>query len=282
VSGTDQSNPPAALGVEIAVALCGLWLLWKYVLSPSAPAAERLLAEWRIPPIDFGCYAFFTIAGYLALSALVGLVLKHVMLSDDAAKVIGAVIQDVGFLLGMYGFHLFYRKVNRTAPKPPSPLGPAIRSGAVTFFIAMAIVDVTMLAWSYVISVLGLPDKNQEFVDIAQNSASPWMNASLIATAALLVPVTEELVFRAGLFRYFKTRIPRWLAIVLTSALFGALHASWGGGTVVGLPSVVPLMVLAVVFCLAYERTGRIGTVIVAHSLFNLYTFVLIAAGMHT
>jgi membrane protease YdiL (CAAX protease family) len=282
VSGTEQSNPPAALGVEVAVALCGVWLLWRYVLSPRAPRAERLLAEWRIPPIDFACYAFFTILGYIALSALVSLVLRHVTLGDDATKVLGAITQDAGFLLGMYGFHRFYGRVNRRAPGPAPTVGPAIRSGAATFFIAMAVVDVTMIAWTYVITVLGLPDKNQEFVDIAQNSGSPWMSATLVATAAVLVPVTEELVFRGGLFRYFRTRIPRWLAIVLTSALFGALHASWVGGSLVGLPSVVPLMVLAVVFCVAYERTGRIGTVMVAHSLFNLYTFALIAAGLHT
>jgi len=42
----------------------------------------------------------------------------------------------------------------------------------------------------------------------------------------------------------------------------------------------VPLFVLAVVFCLAYERTGRIETTIIAHALFNLNTFVLVAAGI--
>ena len=46
-----------------------------------------------------------------------------------------------------------------------------------------------------------------------------------------------------------------------------------------GLPSLVPLIVLAVVFCLAYERTGTIGTTIVAHALFNLNTFVLDLGG---
>jgi membrane protease YdiL (CAAX protease family) len=39
-------------------------------------------------------------------------------------------------------------------------------------------------------------------------------------------------------------------------------------------------VVLAVIFSLAYERTGRIGTAIVAHALFNLHTVVLIFAGV--
>jgi membrane protease YdiL (CAAX protease family) len=97
--------------------------------------------------------------------------------------------------------------------------------------------------------------------------------------ATVIVPFSEEILFRAGLFRYFRTRAPRWLSIVLTSALFGALHVSWGDH-MAGLPSLLPLFVLAIVFCLAYERTGRIGTTIVAHALFNLNTFVLVLAGI--
>jgi hypothetical protein len=53
---------------------------------------------------------------------------------------------------------------------------------------------------------------------------------------------------------------------------------TWGG-KFEGLSSLVPLTVLAVVFCVAYERTGLIGTTIVAHALFNLNTFVQVAAG---
>jgi membrane protease YdiL (CAAX protease family) len=125
---------------------------------------------------------------------------------------------------------------------------------------------------------MGLPDEKQDLVGILENSHSVWVKGLLVTVAVLLVPIAEELVFRGGLFRYFRTRIPRWAAIVLTSVLFGALHVSWGG-SYEGLPSAVPLVVLAVVYCVAYERTGRIGTTIVAHALFNLYTFYLVVSG---
>jgi membrane protease YdiL (CAAX protease family) len=42
----------------------------------------------------------------------------------------------------------------------------------------------------------------------------------------------------------------------------------------------VPLTGLACVFCLAYERTGLIGTVIVAHALFNLNTMFMVLTGV--
>lgn len=116
-------------------------------------------------------------------------------------------------------------------------------------------------------------------VDILQNTSSTGVKLSLVLVATLLVPVSEEILFRGGMFRYFRTRIPRSAAIVVTSLLFGALHVSWGDH-MGGLPSLVPLTVLAVVFCLAYERTGSVGTTIVAHALFNLNTFVMIAGGI--
>jgi uncharacterized protein len=280
VTQPEQLNPPAAVGVEIAVALCGLWLLWKFVLSPAAPRAEARLPEWRIPPIDFACYAFFAIVGFLGLSALASLVLRQVHLSGDAVKVLGGAVQDIGLLLGIGGFHRFYRKHTRDTGAP-FQAAPAVRSGAVTFFIAMLVVDATIIVWGFALSSLGLPMENQEFVDIAQNTSSGWLKGSLMAIAVVLAPIAEEVVFRGGLFRYFRTRIPRWVAIALTSFLFGALHVSWDS-TLVGLPSFAPMVVLAVVFCLAYERTGSIATVIVAHALFNSYTFVLVAAGLRS
>jgi membrane protease YdiL (CAAX protease family) len=148
----------------------------------------------------------------------------------------------------------------------------------VTFLAVMPLVVISELVWGSILTSLGLPMENQDLMDLLQKSNSAWLVASLVVIATLVAPVAEELIFRGGLFRYFRTRGPRWVAILATSVLFGALHVHWGG-KYEGLPSLVPLIVLAVVFCVAYERTGLIGTTIVAHALFNLNTFVQVAAG---
>ena len=90
----------------------------------------------------------------------------------------------------------------------------------------------------------------------------------MIVLATVVAPATEELIFRAGIFRYARTRLPRWAALLLPACLFAALHNH--------LASFAPLVVLGLVFSLAYERTGRIGTAIVAHALFNLYSVIRI------
>ena len=38
---------------------------------------------------------------------------------------------------------------------------------------------------------------------------------SLVVLASIVAPITEELIFRAGLFRYARTRLPRWAALLI-------------------------------------------------------------------
>ena len=107
---------------------------------------------------------------------------------------------------------------------------------------------------------------------------SPLLLAVMITLAIVIAPLAEELVFRAGLFRYFRTRMPRWIALTVPALIFATLHVNWT--TLDGFASLAPLTALAIIFSLAYERTGRIGTSIVAHGLFNLNTILLIFSGV--
>jgi len=99
----------------------------------------------------------------------------------------------------------------------------------------------------------------------------------MIVLATVLAPITEELLFRATLFRFLRTRAPRWIALFVPGTIFAALHVNWTN--LDGLASLLPLVTLAVVFSIAYERTGRIGTAMIAHGLFNLHTVVLLLSG---
>jgi len=276
----DQLTPVqvAAAGLEIALLACGVALiLW---LTLSARGRSRLavrLPAWELPLVDFCCYAFFAILGFLVSSAVSGIILRYVRLDADQTMVLGGFVQDAGLLLGIGCFHFFYRGGAWDAATRGTILA-SLKSGLVTFLVVLPLVVGAELAWEFVLTRLGLPMENQDLMDILQRAHSPWLVASLVAVATLVAPVAEELVFRVGLFRYFRTRSPRWAALLLTSVLFGALHVHWGG-KFEGLPSLAPLVVLAGVFCLAYERTGLIGTTIVAHALFNLNTFVQVVAG---
>jgi uncharacterized protein len=266
----------AAAGVEIALFLWGLWLIWRLALSPAARSAQRSarLPAWDIPKRDFVLMLCLAATGALAASALAGTIVRWRQLDRDASLVLGGAALHLGILAGLLAFYLGF------APRPAADSSRsvgALRSGAATFLITLPIVIGISNGSEFVLRILGLPAGKQELVSILENTDSMVLRVTLVIIATLLVPITEELLFRAGLFRYLRSRIPRQAALLLTALLFGALHVDWT--TMGGLASLVPLTVLAVIFSIAYERTGNIGTTMVAHALFNLNTFVLIAAG---
>ena len=281
MSQPDETTPLAlaANAFEVALIICGLWLLWRLVLSPGARARREVrLAEWRLPPIDFACFVGFGIVGAIAVSGVGALAVRHSRMGPAAATIIGSALADGGFLLGIAGFHFTFG-ARVPGPRGPRTLGAAHKSGLVTFLISMPIVVAVGNGWDFALRSLSLPDEKQELVNLFENTHSAVLRWVFLAVAVLIAPAAEEFLFRGGLFRYFRTRMPRWVAIILTSALFGAPHVSWADH-MAGLPSFLPLIALAAVFCLAYERTGMIGTVIVAHALFNLNSMLQFVTGI--
>lgn len=84
--------------------------------------------------------------------------------------------------------------------------------------------------------------------------------------SCLVIPLVEELAFRGFLLPWLASgRVedapPRhwtWLAVILSSAAFGALHQRWLVGTVAGLA-----------FAAARLHRGRLGDAVLAHALCN-------------
>ena len=130
------------------------------------------------------------------------------------------------------------------------------------------------LLWQNILNALGVVIEQQDLIDIFAEEESPALLILMTLLAITLAPITEELIFRGGIFRYMRTRTPRWVALLVPALLFGALHAN--------LASFVPLVALGIILSLAYERTGSIIVPIVAHGLFNLNTILLILGGVNS
>lgn len=126
-------------------------------------------------------------------------------------------------------------------------------------------------AWKTLLEAAGVSVNEQDMVGLFRNTDDPLLFSLLLILAIVIAPITEELLFRAGLFRYLRTRIPRSLALLAPAFLFAILHGN--------LVTLAPLLALGMVFSLAYERTGSVVVPIVAHALFNLNTVLLIMAG---
>ena len=102
-----------------------------------------------------------------------------------------------------------------------------------------------------------------------------WI-ACRVLTAALLVPVTEELAFRGFLLRRFIStdfesvsfRSVTIFAVCASSVLFGVLHRErWLAGSIAGA-----------LYAYTARREGRLGEAVAAHALTNalLAAYVLV------
>jgi membrane protease YdiL (CAAX protease family) len=87
-------------------------------------------------------------------------------------------------------------------------------------------------------------------------------------TLVVIAPFSEEILFRGFLFGRLRKIVPLWLAILLTSALFGFLHGEWN----VGLDT----FSLSVVLCLLRVYTGSIWSSIMLHMIKNAIAYYIL------
>lgn len=91
---------------------------------------------------------------------------------------------------------------------------------------------------------------------------------AVVMAGGIMAPIAEELYFRGFVFRsYLQTRSV-WVAYGATSLLFATLHLN--------LPALLPILVLSVLLCLAYHKTGSIIPSIVGHAVNNTTAFCIL------
>jgi membrane protease YdiL (CAAX protease family) len=274
----------AALAAEILFCFAGL-VVWVLVaLRPAGRAQPTRLAPWPISFSDFLVGAFAVVGGGLFFQILSGVIfdplLKKFSANHDTHLVVyGAAFQS-GLLAGVIVASSYLRTLrrNREVSSPHRDAPSVLLAGFMTFLAVLPVVYLAGYIWNQFLEWLGLPPEPQDLVDVFAHAKLSVSSVVLFLLATVTAPVVEELIFRAGLFRYLRTRVPRWAALTLPALFFAGLHVDWK--TLSGLSSLLPLVVLAIIFSLAYERTGRIGVTMIAHALFNLNMILLIMAGM--
>lgn len=285
LSEMDPADHVSAGGVALLVLLlvAGLAAIWRWAAGPAARAAgaRRELPHWKIPVSDFLLFLLLVFAGAIGgafLCQLAALWLRRsVAVNLELLQLSVAAGQQLGMLAGFAAHTLAFSQDIRRAP--PRPWGTFL-GGVATFLVALPPVWAISFGWQNLLQALHLPVKEQDTLALFEGLHTTSGRVGFVVVAAIGAPVAEELLFRAGLFRFCLGRLPRWLALWLPALLFGAAHLFPSATD--GLASLVPLVVLGAIFSLAYERTGRIGTTMVAHGLFNLTTIALVLLGVNT
>lgn len=168
-----------------------------------------------------------------------------------------------------------------THHKDISDIGLTIEAGDF-FYVGLGLVLQIAIALLFLpLSNLLFPEGRppQEVADIIANADTTVLKVALVASAVVLAPVTEELMYRGVLLRAIQAR-GNIFAIIVSSVLFTAVHVTGLDSSemlrsaAVSLP---PLFILSVVLAWLTLRTGRLGPAIFLHSGFNLLAaFVLL------
>lgn len=118
---------------------------------------------------------------------------------------------------------------------------------------------VTRLPW------LNLKPEAQQVVTTLQSEHIGLRTITFGVLSILVVPPAEEALFRGILYTVIKQAgFPR-LALWGSSILFALVHTN--------LVTFVPLMLLALILIVLYEKTGNLLSPIVTHALFNAVNF---------
>lgn len=132
----------------------------------------------------------------------------------------------------------------------------AIAAGGIVIGLTIQVVE----------AVTGDP---QEIENVLESFGDSWVVVSA-AIALLLAPICEEILFRGFLFGGLRGRLPFWQAAVISSALFGLVHAD-------GL-RFLGLAVEGFIMAAAYERRRTLVAAMVAHATVNSVAIIALFA----
>lgn len=256
------------------------WVAKRWLNDREAGEIHPMLPPWWLRPVDFALWIavmmlWFVFASTLAkpLASLAG-----GLLEEDAATIWATLASGMLLQLGMLVSFLYVRKhfsgqaLLVLSPRPRSA-GKAAFLGLITFLAAYPLIVLVNLIWTFFTSLLRslgleIPMDPQPVVGLLLERDEFWIWPMVFVLAVIIAPVVEELVFRAGIFRFLQGRFSMTAAVLISSVLFGLVH-----GHFMSLPG---LTMVGVALAIAYHRTGDIRVPIIFHALFNFNSLLLL------
>lgn len=106
--------------------------------------------------------------------------------------------------------------------------------------------------------------------DVATNALTSMSPLLAILCMGLIIPIAEEFVFRGLMMSRLQTRFAPWVAVVLTTVVFAAVHLSDSVGHVF---TVLPF---AISLCLVFLWTKSLRVTMFIHVIYN--TIIVLVA----
>lgn len=237
------------------------------------------VSPWRINTSDFLAFTLCLIAWML----LVGLIAQSLRPRDENGDVLDpstGLTLLVGFLmqLGLALVFFVFRAWFRTPEERSLNLAfitwrKAFVVGLFSLLAAIPVVYSASLLWVGGLTLgrtlgLDIDLDPQTPVEMFRDAEALWQIIGLGFLAVIVAPVAEEIVFRAGIYRFLRGHASLTAAALINGFIFGFIHFN--------LQSFLPLAIFGALLCVAYEWTGNIRVPIIMHALFNLNTLIIL------
>ncbi|MEA3187220.1 MAG: protease family protein [Chthoniobacter sp.] len=249
----------AAIGVAVVLSIAIYTILLRQVLMGGGKVSAR---EFGLPDLFLG--SFFAI--WFGVAITQGFrAAPHALTNRDVVH--GAVLFVV-IMSGIAGF-LRYRGLQLRSQFGFTRIS-APKALAIALALLLATYPTIALVGKLTEQALGEKAQRQEVVSFFLDAAQSSNRFSLVLTlflGVIVAPVAEEFLFRGYLYGVMKRYCGTLSAMVLSSALFAAIHLN--------LSSLPSLFVLALCFVIAYETTGSILVNMSMHALFNATMFLV-------
>lgn len=268
-----------ALGIGLLIFISA----WRRGLFKPCQASSLLVIRGIDVLKGFGFFLFAELLLVPALAevglTLAGYDLAHLTLSPETKGWLNFLVILGGFV-GVLFVYLSLTSLQRRYlwQQNSLPWYHHIKVGIVVWVISYPFV----MAFSQLISIGIWHLFHHPFIEqtavqnIRQTLVNPWVFGLMAFAVVILVPFTEEFLFRGLLQSWLKHKLNHTAAaIVLSSCLFTGFHysSSQGVGNIELLSS---LFMLSCILGLIYERQRSLWAPIGLHGFFNLISLLLI------
>lgn len=245
------------------------WLWWdgyRWVL-PAPPVVAEPDETWfpHITPLPMA--AAWLAIGFMVVTTIAGQLLGAL----DETSLIAGLLSLALLVVGTVGMPVtaWFASWRWGTRRFVADLGLRFRWIDIPLGIAAAFgLMITLIVINVITTLIGLP-KGSNLNDVAENGRSVGVFVYLLVLAGVVAPITEEILLRGVMLRGLLSRFGGWIAVVIQAVIFGAAHFTAGEGWG-NIDLIVSLSVMGFGLGFLAKLTGRLGTGIVAHAVFNL------------
>ena len=115
------------------------------------------------------------------------------------------------------------------------------------------------------------PDQQDIGGELGLDQGGVAAAVAAVVLIAVVAPFVEELFFRGFVFGGLRSSFDLWVAVLLSGAVFGLIHAP------TGITTVIPLAGLGCALAWLYDRTGSLWPCILIHAINNGLALALTA-----